>query len=420
MNTDKRSERPAAGSDELLDWFTISYRSIAICVGALLLGGFLVWRHFNPATPRPVAPVEAPAPPMARFTTVDGSVQVRPYGSPDWVNADRNLVLKRKDLVKTRPGASAQITFLDGTVVEVRPDSLVTIEEASEDPDTKQTKTVSRVEAGQVKFEVNRRTPGSTTEIVTQTAKTIPSDQSSGDIRVAEGGESDVRIYTGGGRVETSTGQKVELANNERVQVNAAGAAAPKVALPAIPVLLAPPHQAEISYADPATATTLLEWKPSPGATTYHLQVDYSSYFNKPIVDRADLKGSQVQLRMDEGKYYWRVAAIDARRGLEGNFSQFARFTLTRSSGGRRGPVGPPPRLTLEDFAVHGSILQIKGQTDPGSTVTVNEVRVEVQSDGTFNDFIKLDKPGRQVVVVRAVGLSGGVAEEKRPIVVTY
>ena len=50
----------------------------------------------------------------------------------------------------------------------------------------------------------------------------------------------------------------------------------------------------------------------------------------------------------------------------------------------------------------------------------MNGQRVDVQSDGTFNEFITLDKPGKQVVVIRATSIGGGVKEETRPVVVTY
>jgi hypothetical protein len=52
--------------------------------------------------------------------------------------------------------------------------------------------------------------------------------------------------------------------------------------------------------------------------------------------------------------------------------------------------------------------------------VTVNDQRVDVQGDGTFNEFIQLDKGGRQIVVIRSTGINGGVNEQKRPIVVTF
>jgi len=37
-----------------------------------------------------------------------------------------------------------------------------------------------------------------------------------------------------------------------------------------------------------------------------------------------------------------------------------------------------------------------------------------------FNEFISLDKAGRQTVVIRATGINGGVREEKRPVVVAF
>jgi hypothetical protein len=42
-----------------------------------------------------------------------------------------------------------------------------------------------------------------------------------------------------------------------------------------------------------------------------------------------------------------------------------------------------------------------------------------VQVDGSFNEFIQLGKTGRQVVVVRAVGINGGENEQRRPVLVT-
>ena len=48
-----------------------------------------------------------------------------------------SMTLSRLDLVRTGSGAAAEIRFFDGDVVHVRPDSLITIEEGSEDPATK-------------------------------------------------------------------------------------------------------------------------------------------------------------------------------------------------------------------------------------------------------------------------------------------
>jgi hypothetical protein len=201
------------------------------------------------------------------------------------------------------------------------------------------------------------------------------------------------------------------------VAVDATGKASAKRTLPGVPTLLAPPHQTEITYADPTRATTMLIWKAVPGAVFYHVMLDYSAYFNRPIVDRGGISDASVQLQgLDTGKYYWRVAAVD-KDGVEGAYSDFARFTVVRRGGPGAG-AGPPPPLVIQELELRTNILQIKGQTEAGATVTVNGQRVDVQGDGSFNEFITLDKPGRQFVVVRAMGLAGGVNEQRRPVVV--
>jgi hypothetical protein len=240
-----------------------------------------------------------------------------------------------------------------------------------------------------------------------------------GDIRVAESGDSSVRQYRGRGRVETSAGEEIELASNEALSVDAAGTAAVKVALPAPPELEAPPHEAEISYPDPTRATTLLTWKPVADAISYRIQLDYSPYFNRPVVDRVGIRDSSVELRgLEPGSYYWKVAALNAER-VEGASSAFARFVVTRA-GRTTAARGAPPPLSIQTFDVRTNILQIKGKTAVGATVTVNGQRVDVQPDGTFNEFVTLEGLGKQMVVIRATGIDGGVKEVKRSVVVAY
>jgi hypothetical protein len=416
--SDRKAQRP---SDDLLDWFTVSYRSIFAVVALVLVaagfGGY-TWLSRRAQAPPP----EQSPPPVgastARFRTLEGSVKVKPVGTFEWVPAHPSTVLRKSDLVRTGAGSAAEIAFFDGTIVHVRPDSLITIEETSEDPSTKQRKVAWHISSGEVNFQtVRRNVPGSGAEISTPSVRTTAGEQTEGGIRVAQSGDSDVRIWRGSGQVETRSGEKVTLGPAEAVSVDAGGKAAPKKVLPAVPTLLAPPHQAEITYPDPMRATTMLAWKAVPGAISYHVMLDYSAYFNRPIVDRGGIGDSSVQLQgLDTGKYYWRVAAVD-KEGVEGAFSEFARFTVVRR-GGPGAAGGPPPPLAIQELELRTNILQIKGRTEPGATVTVNGQRVDVQNDGSFNEFITLDKPGRQMVVVRATGLAGGVNEQRRQVVV--
>ena len=419
MASQRKPRRP---EDDLVDWFTISYKTIYVAIALLLLIGAGAYYHYfgKPLNPNPVIDVPAPTVTTARFTSIEGNVRVKPVGTFEWVSADPTMVLRKSDLVRTGTGATAEITFFDGTVVHVRPDSLITIEETSEDPSTKRRKVAWHISSGEVNFEtVRRNVEGSSTEVSTPTVKATAGELAQGGIKVAEAGDTDLKLFRGTAGVETRAGQRVDIGPNEGVKVDPAGKAGPKVALPIAPTLLAPPHQAEISYPDLARATTLLAWKPVAGAAAYHVVVDYSPYFNRPLVDRTGWRETSMELRgLDVGKYYWHVSALD-KDSVEGKPSDFARFTVGRPSGAGKGE-GPPPMLIVEPLDPRANIVQVKGRTEPGATVTVNGQRVDVASDGAFNEFISLEKVGRQTVVIRATGINGGVREERRPVVVAF
>ena len=76
--------------------------------------------------------------------------------------------------------------------------------------------------------------------------------------------------------------------------------------------------------------------------------------------------------------------------------------------------------MEIEPLEARGNILQVKGKTEAGASLTVNGQRIDVASDGSFNEFITLEPGARPVVVIRATGLNGGVTELKRPFVVSY
>jgi hypothetical protein len=417
-----RSKRERQAEDDLLDWFTVSYKTIYVALVAVVVlgaaGGYYYYTRQAPAVPSPEPAAETTT--GARFSLIEGSVKVKPVGTFEWVSADKSMILRKSDLVKTGASSSAEITFFDNTVVHIRPDSLITIEETSEDPSTKQRKVSTFISSGEVNLLTgHRNVPGSTTEVSMPNLKGTVGENSNANIRVAEGGDSDVRVIGGSVKGETRSGQKIDLGSSEAVRIDAGGKAGEKMTMLAPPALLAPPHMAEISYPDPTRATTLLAWKAVSGASTYHVMVDYSPYFNRPLVDRKGHGDPSVELRgLDVGKYYWRVAAADKDQN-EGIFSDFARFTVTRPTGAASG-TGPPPPLAIESLDLRQNLLQVKGRTEPGASVLINGQRVDVQGDGSFNEFITLPTAGRQLVTIRSTGINGGVNEQKRPVVVAY
>ena len=231
-------------------------------------------------------------------------------------------------------------------------------------------------------------------------------------MNVASGGVSTLRVFKGTMQGQTSAGDRLALAANEGIKVDAQGRAGPKLVLPGVPTLTAPPPQAEIAYQSPAEATTLLSWKAVPGAVAYHVQVAMTESFNRPYVDRKEWKPLSMELsNLEVGGYFWQVAAID-KDGTQGNFSEPSRFVISQGA-----PRGAPPLLTLEPLVPRGHTVQVKGRTEAGASLSVNGEKIDVRPDGSYNEFVTLAS-GRQEVVLRATGTGGGIAELRRPVVV--
>jgi hypothetical protein len=406
-------KQPPRGSGDRIEWFTVSYRTLALASGAIVLLAALGWFFFlrrTPPAPPPATEVET----GARFERIDGSVQVKRAGTLEWIPATRAVVLRQNDLVRTGSGATAEIQFADGTAFSVRPDSLITIEESSQNPVSRQQRVALSIQSGEANFQTAaRNVPGSTT-ISTPTVRTTADRDTAGNIQVAESGATGLRIFRGQGAAETRTGQRIALASNEGIRVDAAGAAGQKTTLPVVPQLTAPSNGTDIAYPDLAQGTTLLLWNAVPGASAYRVMVDFSPSFARPLFDRRAERPTQMELRaLEAGSYYWKVSAI-APDGAEGGFSDLWRFTLAKAAAS----AALPPPLTFEGAELKGNVLHVHGRTEPGANLSLDGVRLEVQADGSFNEFLTFADGAGATVVLKATGVRGGTAEQRRRVTV--
>ena len=134
--------------------------ALAFLAGVLAIGFFLL--RGEPAAP---PPPDAPKDVAAIFEKIQGNVKTRAVGGLDWRTAAITVPLRRSDLVRTYPSSSAEIKFFDETRVTVRPDSLITIEETSRDPNSASSKVAWRVSSGEINYETARK--NGSTEAVT-------------------------------------------------------------------------------------------------------------------------------------------------------------------------------------------------------------------------------------------------------------
>jgi len=359
---------------------------------------------------RLAAPPPRPSPPPARagtaahLTAFEGTVKVKLLGRVDWVAPERRMPLSAGDLVMTAPRAAAEITYADGFVVRVLPDTLLTIEPFSSEGRA----TALELRAGTIVGDAIKG--GASSVITTGSARWEGSgdahDPPLVDIRALPSTETTIDERRGRGRVVARDGQARVLPPHTRVVVDAEGRPAATTLLPAAPILLAPPSATALSYRDVARGVTHLVWSAVPEAASYHLLMDHGAFFLDPVVDRRGIRQTSWDLTgVPEGRYYWKVAAV-ARDGAE-SFSEFARFTLAEAE-------AAAPVIVIDVFERKDNVLHVAGRTDPGTRLTVNGQVIDVRADGVFDEFIALPGAGAQRVRIRAVGRGGQVMEETR------
>ena len=347
---------------------------------------------------------------LARFSAIEGDVKVKPIGKEAWNPATTAVKLYTGDVIQTSPRAGAEITFVaTNNVVRIRPDSVVLMGDPAG-----ASKTAWKVESGKVNFEVQQQT-----EISTPNVRTVAMVGAEGNIDITEGGDTGIRIFKGTAQVQTSQGDRLTLKENEGLKVDKAGRAGRTLALPGAPQTVAPPAQAQLPYAKPPGATTNLTWNSVPGVETYRVAMDYNvtqaTLLLSAALDVPGLKDTNHELRgLDPGKYFWRVAGVN-KEGFEGAYSRVSSFAVVKPVEAVATPTPEEgPALSMDPVAVLDAVVQVRGRTKPGTAVTVDGLPVKVQSDGSFNEFVK--RSARTEVVVTATGPDGTVTEQKLPL----
>jgi len=359
-------------------------------------------------------PVPKPGQQIARLTAVEGKVKVKPNEQEAWADARLSDQLHVGDVVQTEARAGAQISFNSGSVVSVRPDSVVYIGGSAE-----ASTAAWRVQSGRVNF----ATGDEATEILTPTLKTTAYQNASGNIDVGDAGDTGVKIFRGQAEVETTQGQRISLGENQAVQVDAAGKAGARLELPPPPTLVAPASRAKLPLVAPPEASAKLSWTAVKNGITYRVAMDYnvtqanlllSAALDEPGIASTshDVKGLNV------GRYFWRVSAVNSD-GLEGAPSRVSYFAVVEPEALQRAPTptpGPePPTLVVESLdEVAPGIVHVGGRAAAGATVAVDGTTVKVLPDGSFSEYVR--HSGRGQIVVRATSADGQFTEQSRSV----
>jgi hypothetical protein len=359
-------------------------------------------------------PVPKPGQQIARLTAVEGKVKVKPNEEEAWGDARLADQLHVGDVVQTETRAGAQISFNSGSVVSVRPDSVVYIGGSAE-----ASTAAWRVQSGRVNFS----TGDEATEIVTPTLKTTALQNARGNIDVGEAGDTGVKIFRGQAEVETTQGQKITLNENQAVQVDSAGKAGAMLELPPPPTLVAPAPKARLPLVAPPEASAKLAWNAVKNGTTYRVAMDYNvtqaNLLLSAALDEPGITSTSHELKgLNVGRYFWRVSAVN-KDGLEGAPSRVSFFAVVVPEVPQPAPT-PTPGVELPTLVVQAldevapGVVHVGGRTAAGATVTVDGTAVKVLPDGSFSEYVR--HGGKGEVVVRATFPDGQFTEQSRAV----
>jgi len=406
-------------------WTTVTYKTVILLTLAVLAIVFAVlyitvpdrvsnWtekfvRAWAGAPSGPTAPLLA----QARFVNLDGKVQVKKVNTTQWATADYRMSLDKGDLIQTGSDGVARVTFADGTTYTVKNDTLILVEENTVGPD-RPTRVGVAITNGALDLSTgSAETVGSHAEVRFPADQSVASIQPNSRASVRSDPESkqnEITISNGEGELQRGQ-ERVELGRYERATFTPGGPVIKSQVL-SPPGLVAPGNLQPIIVADPAHTPVKFEWKPVAGAAHYTLRISSTSMFSRIVAEKQVTTPSAEVTGLDPADYFWEVVATDAKNRSSEPSDAF-KFTLAAE--GKTQEM----LLEVESTQLHGAVVEIRGQTEPGAALMVNGQTVaQIDKDGKFLYFTPPMPRGSQTLVIVGQNRRGGTATKRISIVV--
>ena len=404
-------------------WKAVTYKTVIACilVALAIIGGFvllakpdlysMVIKKLNDKVSGPDGETLTADQKHAKFVNLDGRVQVKKVNSVKWVEADFRTVLDKGDLVQTGSDANARITFADGTIYTVKPDTLVTVEENNTESN-KPTSVAVSINHGQVDLRTpNWSSPDSKAGVSTEDVNAQLRSNSRAAVKSdPEKRESEILVSSGSAQVQRGQ-EKIDLAPFEKLTIPNGGTIQKSIVL-APPDLVEPLNLAPIVAESPKLFPVHFEWKAVPTAASYTLRVSTTAMFTKTVKE-AKVSGTSADISgLDSGEYFWNVTATDGKK-QNSDVSESFKFTLV-AQGKSQAMV-----LEIDGTQLHGHVAEIVGRTEPGAALIVNGQSVpNISPDGTFRHFTEQLDPGQHTISIIGSNRRGGTAMKQVSIVV--
>lgn len=332
----------------------------------------------------------------ATITYIKGSVRLKNAIQGIWINLLKaGVPVYKGDILETDDNSTAMLSFEDGSYIKLMPGTSI-----------KLIKTIyDKIEnALSSSVEIN----GGVLECYIRPVSPIVSDFSintknifakgSGKFNVSVNKNDDFLVEVIDGKMDvTGSGRTATVTNDYGIFVAAGDIPGRAIKLLQPPKLISPPDKVYVKSSLPEFKYTDVD-----KAVKYKIQIAKDELFNVIVLEDNYITGNVFKSKaLLDGYYYWRVAAVDVN-GLTGKYSQTRVIKIDTTS----------PRLIitspLEDEIIKNKIVRIKGVTEPGYPVQINQFTYYPDKKGNIDIELEF-MPGTNVALFTMKDEAGNI-----------
>ncbi|MCS7078940.1 MAG: hypothetical protein NZ585_02675 [Chloracidobacterium sp.] len=367
-----------------LDWYLISRRTFYQFVGGFLLLtgaiiGLYLWKRHQDAL---AGEFKSQA---VRLVQVVGEVSVKRARTNQIERATTSTQLEPGDVIITASDGSAVIQYIDHSVLKMKPDSTVIIQQNAKNDKTDQQIVRNRVEGGTVNITTGAiRTAEDVNELATKGIKFSPGQNTSAEVSVRNN-QTSATVERGEMRATNDRGVTESIPANTNVQYAEGGQKLGQYKLLPAPRLSSPENARIVPLEYGKALPVAFAWSSVAEAARYQMQLADSQYFldRALIVDKeTDGGGFTWTFNSQSGTYWWRVRAL-ARDGRPGVWSEEFRLTIVPREPGKSDTPIYIGEVTVTREAA--GVYRVSGRTEPGAEIQINGRTAPVNSDGQFS-----------------------------------
>ncbi len=323
------------------------------------------------------------------------------------IKAEVDTRIREKDVIKCGAKSACKIGFIDGSIFTIKSNSTVVFEKINENKAENLLEIGIKLLKGKLSVETLGLSDFNQDFSINVRGTIVKfKGNTSAEIELRNvGKEVAVFCFDGNVRVMVNGGDKIfDLPSRVMCRISLDNEKVWKYKIPPAP---RPEEPINLSTIDRNTRNNIVfKWSPTFNVAGYLFQLARDNMFADIVVEKAGYSGTTlIQPMLKEGKYFWRVAAIN-NVNERGQFSEAITFTVIA---GRSNNFidNKPPEVKIDKINVFGSVVIVSGKTEPGVTLIINNRLVEVGKDGKFSYIQKMYQKGKNAINIIARDAAG-------------